>query len=229
MKAPNKWQILGWLAVGLSTVIACFWAVWGIIENFHEGWFYDSLFSNLRLMLVQYLSPMLIFVGLSLLSIYLPRIGSIAHAALGLLLPLFLRQFNFTWIVFITSPLVLLGALYWFGRPQPRRVVLSLVVGLPILTLIICGVGPVVRVAGRVNDGNLQARLIEGNRVRLMWAPDGPGWPRAGTDWFAATSRCQHLQADGQVLSPVTENIWRLPTVEEAVRSMSRHCVNSGG
>jgi hypothetical protein len=30
----SKRQVLGWLAVALSTSIACFWAFWGIIENF---------------------------------------------------------------------------------------------------------------------------------------------------------------------------------------------------
>jgi hypothetical protein len=229
MNSLGRRQVLGWVAIGLSTMIACFWAVWGIIENFHEGWFYASLISNIGLMFVQYLSPTLIFIGLSLLSIYLSRIGSIVHAALGLLLPLFLRQFNLTWIVFVTLPLVLLGTLYWFGRVQSRRVASYLVVGLPVLTLIICGVEPAYRVAGRVNDGNLQARLVEGNGVRLSWAPDGPGWPRTGTDWSEAASRCQHLQADGRGLLPEIQNIWRLPTVEEAVRSMSRHGANSGG
>ena len=59
----RRQRILGWLAVGLSTALACFWALWGIIENFHEGWFYESFFSNLGLMFVQYLSPMLIVVS----------------------------------------------------------------------------------------------------------------------------------------------------------------------
>ena len=54
-------QAIGWLAVVLSTFIACFWAFWGIIENFHEGWFYESFFLNVGMMLVQYLSPMIIF------------------------------------------------------------------------------------------------------------------------------------------------------------------------
>jgi hypothetical protein len=225
----NKRQIVGWFAVGLSTAIACFWAMWGIIENFHEGWFHDSLLSNLGLMFVQYLSPWLILVALSQLSIYFPRVGSVAHAGLGLLLPLVLRQFNFTWIGLITLPLVLIGTLYWFGRPQPRNLAPFLVMGLSAVTLIAFGVGPAFRVAGRVNDGNLQARLIEGNGVRLIWAPDGPGWPRTGADWYQATTRCEHLQADGQALSPVTQSVWRLPTAEEAVRTMSRHGVNSGG
>ena len=56
-------QAVGWLAVVLSTFIACFWAFWGIVENFHEGWFHESFFFNVGLMFVQYLSPMIIFVS----------------------------------------------------------------------------------------------------------------------------------------------------------------------
>ena len=48
-------QFLGWTGVGLSTLAACAWAFWGIIENFHEGWYYPSLWGNLGLMLSQYL------------------------------------------------------------------------------------------------------------------------------------------------------------------------------
>ena len=180
-------------------------------------------------MFVQYLSPTLIFVGLSLLSINLPRAGGIVHATLGLLLPVFLRQFNFTFAVFITLPLVLLGALYWIGRPQPRKLASGLVIALPALALLVCGAEPAWRIAGRLNDGNLQARLVIGNDVRLVWAPDGPGWPHQGVDWYEAKRRCQYLAADGQDLSAAPVNIWRLPTIEEAVRSMSRHGRNSSG
>src|SRR5688572_27506145 len=86
----TKRRILGWLAVGLSTSIASFWAIWGIIENFHEGWFHESLLLNLGLMFVQYLSPAIIFVSLTLLAIAFPRIGSVAHVLAGLLLSLLL-------------------------------------------------------------------------------------------------------------------------------------------
>ena len=40
--------ILGWVAVSISTGIAGLWALWGSIENFHEGWFSTSLELNLR-------------------------------------------------------------------------------------------------------------------------------------------------------------------------------------
>jgi len=226
----TKWQLLGWLAVALSTLIASFWAVWGIIENFHEGWFYESLLLNVGLMFVQYLSPVIIFVSLTLLAIAFPRVGSIAHVLAGLLLSLLLFDFNDrVAMLFVIAPMLILGTLYWYGRPQPRRAAYLLAVGLPALTLVVCGVEPVVRIAGRVDDGYLQARLVEGNRVQLIWAPEGIGWPRQGVTWDEALRHCQHLSADGKTLAEGAQNIWRLPTVEEAVRSMSRHGVNSGG
>lgn len=214
----------------MSTSIAGFWAFWGVIENFHEGWFDESLLFNLGLMFGQYLSPMIIFVLLTRLAIAFPRVGGAAHALIGLLLSLFLFDLEDRGArLLVIAPMLLLGTLYWYGRPQPRRRAYWLAAGLPLLMLVVCGVEPVVRVAGRVDDGDLQARLVEGNGVRLVWAPDGLGWPREGVSWDEAVRRCRHLTEDGRALADAPQNIWRLPTVDEAVRSMSRHGVNSGG
>ena len=122
-----------------------------------------------------------------------------------------------------------IGMLYWFGRPQPRKIAVSLALGLPILTLIVCGISPAVRVSQRFNDGDLGARLVYGNGVTLTWAPDGPGWPRSGADWYEAQQVCQSLSEDGLTIASSPQHIWRLPTVEETVRSMARHGQNSGG
>jgi len=78
-KKLEKRQIVGWIAVGISTAITCFWALWGIIENFHEGWYYESALSNVGLMFVQYPSPMLIFLVVTLISIFWPRLGGGIH------------------------------------------------------------------------------------------------------------------------------------------------------
>ena len=94
MKRLDKRQIVGWMAVVLSTVITCFWAFWGIIENFHEGWYYASWLSNVGLMLVQYLSPMLIFLGVTLISIAWPRLGGGLHVILVLLAAWFFQAFT---------------------------------------------------------------------------------------------------------------------------------------
>lgn len=230
MSKLPKSQIVGWIAIALSTVIACFWAFWGIIENFHEGWFHSSFLMNIGLMFIQYLSPMIIFVLLSLLGLTYPRIGGIVHALIGIVLALILFDLNDAVAMqLIIIPMVLLGILYWFGRPQPLRLAYWTVAGLPLLTLIVCGIEPVVRVAGRINDGNLGERLIEENGVRLIWAAEGNGWTREGVNWQEAVKNCQHLAEDGQTLADTPQNIWRLPTADEAVRSMSRHGVNSGG
>src|SRR5678809_267682 len=93
----RRWMrrpLVGWLAVALSTSIASFWAFWGIIENFHEGWFHESLLLNVGLMFVQYLSPVIIFVLLTLLAIVFPHVGSVAHVFAGLLLWLLLFDLN---------------------------------------------------------------------------------------------------------------------------------------
>ena len=229
MENLDRRQVAGWIAVAFSTVITCFWAFWGIIENFHEGWYYESLLSNLGLMLVQYLSPMLLFMGVTVLSIFWPRLGAGLHAILALLASWFFGAFSNPVTVLLVVPLMGLGLLYWYGRPQPRNAAVCLAVGLPLLTLAISGTGPALRVARRVDDGGLEARLVHGNGVDLVWAPEGPGWPRTGADWHGAQQACRSLSEDGLTLAPVQQDIWRLPTVDEAVRSMARHGQNSGG
>jgi len=229
MKRVDKRQVLGWMAVSLSTAITCVWAFWGIVENFHEGWYYESLSSNLGLMFVQYLGPMLIFMGVTLVSIRWPRQGAGLHAILALLAVWFFQAFTNAATFLIIVPLVGIGALYWFGRPQPRKLAVALAIGFPILILTVFGAGPAVRVSQRLDDGNLQARLVQGNGVDLTWAPDGPGWPRKGADWYHAQHVCGYLSEDGLAVVPTPQHIWRLPTVDEAVRSMTRHGQNSGG
>jgi hypothetical protein len=221
MKQLDKRQIAGWIAVGLSLTITCFWALWGIIENFHEGWYFESLLSNVGLMLVQYLSPMLIFMGVTLVSIFWPRVGACLHGILALGVAWFFGGLTKPVTLLLSPPLIGLGALYWYGRPQPRKMAASLAIGLPLLTLIVSGIEPMHRVSRRLDDGKVQARLIHGNGLTLVWAPDGPGWPRDGADWYEAQQVCAYLDKDGLTLAPMAQYTWRLPTVDEAVRSMA--------
>ena len=229
MKHTRRRQVAGWIAVGLSLAITCFWAFWGIAETFHEGWYYASLPANLGLTFAQYLSPMLAFGCLTLVSIRWPRIGAGLHVLAALLVAWFFRVWTNTVLLFLLLPLVGLGALHAYGRPRPLKLALWLALGLPLLTLILGGIGPAVRVSRRMDDGDRGARLVPGNGVRLVWAPAGPGWPRAGMDWHDAQRACAHLDADGTTLAPAPQGIWRLPSVDEAVRSMALHGENSGG
>jgi hypothetical protein len=229
MRRIDRRQIAGWLGVSLSTLITCFWAFWGIVENFHEGWYFESLLPNLGLMFVQYLSPMLLFMGVTLVSIFWPRFGGGLHVVVALLALWFFQAFSNAATFLIILPFIGLGLLYWIGRLEPRKVAATVAVGFPLLTLVIAGIGPALRVSQRLDDGNLQARSVYGNGVELVWAPDGPGWPREGTDWSEAQRACEHLSEDGLTIASTPQNIWRLPSVDEAVRSMARHGINSGG
>jgi hypothetical protein len=236
MDRLNKQQFYGWIAVIVSATLTCFWAAWGILENFHEGWHDPSLIRNLALMITQYLAPMLGFLLVALVSAPWPRIGAMLHWALASFAFWFFGT-NLPVVLFIIIPLSLLGLCFWFGRAKPRQWAFGVVIGLPLLTLVVCAVEPVWRLSGRVNDGDFGARLVEDNGVKLVWAPAGPGWPlqigAAREDkmmvWTEAAQRCRHLNADGLTLAPEPQNIWRLPTVDEAVRSMMRHGQNAGG
>jgi len=226
---PKRRNIVGWIVVGLSVVVACLWAFWGINENFHEGWYHRSLLGNLGLMFVQYLSPMLAFMVLALLSISWPRLGAGLHAILAAFLIWFFRRGSFAAIFLVITPLLISGAMYWYGRPRPRRLAMGLVIGLPLLTLVGFGIAPALRVSQRVYDGDLSAQMVEGNGVALTWAPAGPGWPSKGMDWYDAVDACRMLTEDGTTLAATPVDAWRLPSTDEAVRSMARHGVNSGG
>jgi len=229
MESSLKRRVIGWIAVALSIAVTCVWAFWGIIETFHEGWYYDAWWLNVGMMFLQHLSPMLLFLAVTLVAIRWPRIGSCLHALLAVGIACFFRVASNAAVLLLMLPLLGIGALYWFGRPRPRKLALTLAIGLPLLVLLVFGAEPVLRVARRVDDGNLQARVVHGNDLDLIWAPDGPGWPRAGADWHEAQHACACLSEDGRTLAPDRLHIWRLPTVNEAVRSMARHGRNSGG
>lgn len=214
---------IGWLAYGLSLLATCFWAFWGILENFHEGWYFPDLGRNLQLMMIQYLSPMFLFGGLTLISIRFPRVGAGCFLLVGAFLMFKLSNY------ILPIPMLLLALLYFFGSPDNKKWKYRLLGMLPLLTLLILGTEPAWRVSGRLNDGNWAARRISGNGVDLIWAPRGPGWPDQGVNWYTADSICRYLEEDGTSLADQAQNIWRLPTVEEAVRSMHRGGENSQG
>jgi hypothetical protein len=72
-------------------------------------------------------------------------------------------------------------------------------------------------------------RTVQGNGLSLAWAPRGPGWPDQRTSWDEAQRICKYLSEDGTVIMEEEQNIWRLPTVDEAVCSMMLHGQNAGG
>jgi len=212
-------QILGWIAVALSTLLACFWAFWGINENFHEGWYDPSLLRNLALMLVQYLSPVLIVILISAASLRWPRFAFLfwersVPRSPGSFTAITPPSFSFC-CRFSPWPV-----LYTFGRPPSTPLAWRLLLGLPLLTLVARGVWPAWRAIRRFDDGNTAFRTIAGNGVTLVWAPEGPGWPSSGVSWYHANQACAFLDPAGLSLADQPQYIWRLPTIEDAVRSL---------
>jgi hypothetical protein len=225
-----RWdRIAGWAAVAISVAILCFWASWGSIENFHEGWYYRSFWQNAALMLIQYLSPTLILMLPTLAALKWPRWSLVFFSVLAIMVWRFFGIRNIATTEMILAPLLLMGVLYQFGRPEPRKWAFRSVVGLPLLTAIVCGAVPGWRAMGRLDDGNYGARRIAGNGVSLVWAPEGPGWPDSYASWWEAEDRCQRLTVDGHTLATSPQNVWRLPTIDEAVRSMVYRGKNAGG
>ncbi len=218
---------MGWIAIALSTLVMCFWAFWGAAEAFHEGWYDRSLWRNLGLTFIQYLSPSLVILLPVAIALRWRRVALPLFLALGIAVGLFFGKGVGVWQLAV--PLGLFGALFHFGRPEPRKWAWRAILILPGLTAIVTGAVPGYRAITRLDDGNYAARLVEGNGVQLVWAPEGPGWGERHATWEEAADRCAHLAPDGRALSPTPVGIWRLPTVDEAVRSMVRRGRNAGG
>ena len=224
---PPWRNVFAWIAVSISCVLLLVWSVWGSIEAFYEGWYYRSFWMNIRLTLIQYLLPVFILIVPAVAGILRPRIGAMLHVLLAFAVAL---KFNtHAGRVLIALPLTVLAALYWFGRMHSKRWAVYAVCGLPIVTMIIFGATPAYRVFQRIDDGYRGARVVEGQGIRLRWAPAGPGWPEHGTDWYQAQHTCAYLSANGSAAGDTPQNIWRLPTADELVRSLSLHGKNAGG
>ena len=230
-------SILGWIAVGFSAVISSFWAYWGIGEAFHEGWHMGGLWKNIGGVFA-YLIPMFVTIAVSVYALRSPIGGGLVYFAFGIIFSIFVfanwsSYWTSIWTALtwfpVTVLLIIIGLFYWIGRPKPNKFIYGLAIGIPLLIVIGFGIEPAIRVAGRVDDGIRNARLVEGNGVSLIWAPAGPGWPNHSVNWEKARQTCLYLSEGGKTLMKTPQNIWRLPTVEEAVRSMARHGRNCGG
>jgi hypothetical protein len=223
--------ITGWIAVGLVTLVASLWAYWGGIENFHEGWYYPGFWDNVAMMLAQYWLFPLVFMAIGLVGIYFRKINLGLCIALGIAAGIMFAGAHFTvvWLM-MTIPFAGIGLLYFFGRPRPRWLATAITVGLPVLILLTTTVIGGVRVSKRINDGDFGTREVMTAAGEVyIWAPRGPGWPEGGVSYEEAKDMCSHLSEDGTELLDEEVNIWRLPSVEEAVACQMLHGENAGG
>lgn len=234
---PARWRrVVGWIAVSLNLGTACLWSIWGGAEAFHEGWWHPSLLENV-LWTLAYQLPGAIFVLLGILGIRWPRLGASILLA-------FTIWFWWWWRVPaalasgevhpIHIAMTGIGGLaifvWWAGRPEPKRWAYRLTWALPLLCAVVSSVHPASMVFSRINDHNFGQRAVSGNEVQLVWAPQGPGWPlKGGTSWESAKEVVSRLNKEGTKLEATPQGFWRLPTLEECVRSASRHGKNSRG
>lgn len=226
-------NVLGWIAVTLATLTASCMAFWGVNEAFHEGWCKPAL--GMRLLQVcAYLAPAITVCALSLIAIRWPRIGASLLVLVGAVVAALIVYdgATFGWLLtaLLTAAPALVGLLFLVGRPEPKRAAYLVATGIPLAIVVGFGAEPAVRIANRFDDGNRGSRVIAGNGVTLQWAPAGPGWTREGlVTWDEAMRRVQYLTSGGRALTDKPTGIWRLPTREELVRSMTRGGKNAGG
>jgi hypothetical protein len=226
----KKKSVIGWIGVLITLTFAGLWAYWGAIENFHEGWYATSIWENLFMLVFQYLLFAIVFTFLAMAAMKWKRIGLILHIGLAGFCVWFFSGASFHVLgLMIVLPIAALGLLYFFGEPKPKKWAYRLLIVIPLTIILAVSIPQGIKVSRRINDGDFGMRIVEGNGVKLVWAPRGPGWPDQGTTWEEAQYICRHLSADGTTVMEDEQNNWRLPTIEEAVRSMSLHGENAGG
>ena len=189
-------RIPGWIASIATIIITSLWCYWSIGEMYHEGWggaFYVPLI---------YLIPGTAFLILTLLVLRWPRVGGWLIIVFGGLFTISFLDFSFVdgkltigrdlAGFMVSGPLVFLGVLFlvearnrkrriakgWVPHPKwwRRNIWYLLAVGPPTLILIGWSIHSLPIVLTRIDDGGRGTRVIEGNSVKLIWAPEGPGW-----------------------------------------------------
>ncbi len=281
-----KQALPGYVATALMILVTLLWTFWSVGEMYYEGWggrWYIKL---------AYLIPGTVCLLLTLLALARPLIGGWAIILIGAAFTAWwwgprlqdgmdvgqlLALFPVSAILVIIGVLFLFEARHrkllrqegWTAAPSwlRRNIRYVLAVAGPLLILIGWSVYWLPIVLTRLDDGIRTERLITGNEVSLIWAPEGPGWnwkqpwggypswdrvalwgvPPAGFDDkpgyedahatgldMAATGLCRYLADDGATLMNEPQDIWRMPTADEIIRSLTRRgenarCVEQGG
>lgn len=188
----------GHVATALVIAVTSLWTSWGVVEMYYEGWWGPW---GVRL---PYLAPAAACLILSLVAITRPTVGGWMLLVLGGLFTAWwwgiaVRQglFSVARLVStfpVSGLLIVVGVLFLLEgrRRQQRRAERQrqsgswirchlpqvLAVSIPGLLALAMSVYWAPILMARDDDGGRGARLIEGNGVRLVWAPAGPGWSR---------------------------------------------------
>ncbi len=229
---PRDWRqrLPGILSTGLMLLTTSVWTFWGMFEMYWEAWWGPWA---LRL---AYLIPAGSCFALLLLALAWPRVGGWLVIAAGAIFTAWWWSLQIARGVFslagalsmfpASAMLILVGALFlkeatyrrrrkesgWRPPAQWWRRNFRFVAGLGVPLLIVVGVSAfwAPTLMARVDDGRRDARLIEGNGVRLVWAPEGPGWASGShqDDPFGRVKRGYHPSWDMIALYGVPPAGW---------------------
>jgi hypothetical protein len=169
------------------TAIASLWVAWSSGEFFYEGW------GNPMPGPFLYFVPGVLALGLLLAAIRWPFAGGALLAFVGGTFgACFVREAiqenasprDFATRFLVSGAAAVVGLLFVYEGANRRRkraaganriwYIVALVPPLAILIGFLVFWTPIL--AARQDDGDRGARLVEGNGVRLVWAPEGPGW-----------------------------------------------------
>ena len=219
--------IIAYITLVISISIIAFWSYWGINEAFHEGWYSSSLLQNISMTFIQYLSIPIILLTFSLVAMNYKKIGAGLFMSLGIFVIFFFNSNTGRILIFI--PLIIFSAGFYYGKFKHKKIITISFIAIFLLIILSFGIPQLIRVENRFNDYDFGIRSVEGNEISLEWAPQGAGFPLKGTDWQNAKDFCAKLNQDGTEIQNNELNIWRLPTRNELVRSLTRTNINSGG
>lgn len=224
----NKIKIItAYITSIASFLIINFWTYWGINEAFHEGWYHTSLTQNILLTLTQYLSIPIILLTITIIAINYKKIGTTLILATSIFTLFFFKSNAGRILIFI--PLLLFAAGFYFGKFKNKKIIIYSIIISFIIIVSTFGIPQMIRVENRYNDNDFGLKTIYGNEINLTWAPQGEGFPLKGTDWETAKEICSKLNENANHLNDNATNIWRLPTKEEIIKSLTKNNTNAKG
>jgi len=175
-------QLPGWLASALMIFFSTFWTYWGASEMYHEGW-WGAWYNRLP-----YLAPIAATLLPTLLAFRFPLAGGVLIVGVGV----FAFFFFGSDVAFIGLAIALVGTAFVTDGVLKRRAAQPenasnpsswrrdwrclAALGIPLIVFLGVSAYMLPFVLTRVDDGDRSARLIAGNGVSLVWAPQGPGW-----------------------------------------------------
>ncbi len=187
----NLFLIPGSTAYLFLLIATLLWAYWGVGEVFHEGWYppYTQI--------IFYFIPFLVLIGTMVLCVYLPLAGGILVLSVGIfyLMATLIRSHwqhvNLLPSFWMASTVVIIPGLlfiidYVLKKRRKYREYKKIVfknrwkmtaaVSISFILIVYVGTPLAIRNLGRLPLENFDEVTIEGNKIVLAMAGDGPGW-----------------------------------------------------